>query len=250
VAILDDLANQPVEVPIDILARARSRIGKFRNRLLHLQAHAQPPTADQVRAATAAGLDLSVDGFDHPRTRNFSLDALGDWSARLRGTGKDSWATVFPRGHRLWAGLASIHQCTEHYGSGGGLLRPQVAAGLRDAADRLGDAPLAEVAARYDDLAAQWTELARSALPDDVPVLRRTRELQDRRARLYAEHGPDAADEIAATWVEQAAIKATMTDAFPLDEAATRSLLDGLASRVDAIHEDELAALETLREAR
>ena len=41
-----------------------------------------------------------------------------------------------------------------------------------------------------------------------------------------------------------------MTDAFPLDEAATRSLLDGLASRVDAIHEGEVAALEALRAAR
>ncbi len=250
VAILDDLANDPVAVPIDTLARARSRIAKFHNRLLHLRPDARPPTADQVRAATAAGLDATVDGFDHPRTRNFSLDALGDWSARLRGTGKDSWATVFPRGHRLWAGLASIHQYTEHYGSGGGFLRPQVAAGLRDATDRLGDPRLAEVAGKYEDLAARWTELARSALPDDVPALGRTRELQDRRAKLYAERGPDAADEMAATWAEQAAIKATMTDAFPLDEAATRSLLDGLAARVDAIHDGEIAAMEGLREAR
>ena len=250
VATLDDLANDPVEVPIDTLARARARIAKFRSRLLRLPTEAHPPTAARLGAAIEAGLDATIDGFDQPRTRNFSLDALADWSARLRGTGKDSWATVFPRGRRLWAGLASIHQYAEHYGSGGGLLRPQVAAGLRDAADRLGDAPLAGVAARYDEVGARWTELARAALPDDVPAFRRTRDLQDQRARLYAERGTDAANEIAATWAETAAIRAAMAEAFPLDEAATESLLDGLATQVDAIHTGEIAALEALRAAR
>jgi hypothetical protein len=249
-ATLDDLANDSVEVPIETLARARARIGKFRHRLLRLPADARPPTADRVSAAINAGLDATIDGFDHPRTRNFSLDALADWSTRLRGSGKDSWATVFPRGQRLWAGLASIHQYTEHYGSGGGLLRPLVAAGIRDAGDRLADVRLADIAARFDDLGTRWTDLARAALPDDVAVLARTRELQDLRARLYAERGPDAAAELAATWAETATIRASMTEGFPLSEAATRSLLDGLAARVDAILEGEIAASEALRAAR
>ena len=250
VATLDDLANDPIDVPIETLARARARIAKFRHRLLRIPPDATPPTADRVSSAIHAGLDATIDGFDHPRTRNFSLDALADWSARLRGTGKDSWGTVFPRGQRLWAGLASIHRYTEHYGSGGGLLRPQVAAGLRAAVEHVGNAGLADVAAHYDDLGARWTALARAALPDDVPAFRRTRDLQDHRAALYAEHGRDAATEIAATWAETAAIRAAMTEAFPLDERATRSLLDELAARVDAIHEGETAALEALRAAR
>ena len=250
VATLDDLANDPVEVPIETLARARARIGKFRHRLLRLPADARSPKDDRLSAAINAGLDATIDGFDHPWTRNFSLDALADWSARLRGSGKDSWETVFPRGQRLWAGLASIHQYTEHYGSGGGLLRPLIAAGIRDAGDRFGDARLAAIAARYDDLGTRWTDLARAALPDDVAVLRRTRELQDRRARLYAERGPDAAAELAETWAETATIRASMTEDFPLAEPAIRSLLDGLAARVDAIRESEIAALEALRAAR
>jgi hypothetical protein len=247
---LDDLSDVPVEVPLETLARARARIGKFRNRLLRLPPDASPPTADALTAAIEAGLDAMVVGFDHPRTRNFSLAALDDWSARLRGSAKDAWPAVFPAGPRLWSGLASINQYIEHYGSGGGLHRPMVAAGLRDAAARLGDDRLAAVAARYDDLGARWSDLARSALPDAVPAFRRTRELQDHRARLYAERGPAASADTAATWAETEAIRVAMADAFPLDPAATRSVLDRLATLVDAIHDGEVAALEAFRATR
>ena len=246
IARLDDLADGPVEVPIETLARARARIAKFRNRLLQLPAGARPPTDEAVREAIHAGIEAMHAGFENPRTRNFSPAALEDWSARLRGTGKDAWPTVFPRGPRLWSGLASIHQYVEHYGSGGGLLRPLVAAGLRDAAARVGDPRLVEVAARYDDLGARWTDLATQALPDDVPALRRTRELQDRRARLYAERGPEALGDIGATWSETAGIRAAMADEFPLDEPATRSFLEGLAEMVDALHDGEVTALAAL----
>ncbi len=250
VAVLDDLAGSPVEVSIETLARARARIGKFRHRLLRLPADARPPNDDRIGTAIRAGLDASVEGFEQPRTRNFSLDALEDWSARLRGSGKDAWSTVFPPGARLWSGLAAIHDYVEHYGSGGGLLRPMVAAGLREAAARIPDPALADVAARYQELAGRWTALARAALPDDVVPLRRTRELQDRRARLYADRGADAAADLAAAWAEMAAIRADMADGFPLDDRATRSLLDHLATRVDALHEGEAAALDALRAAR
>ncbi len=249
-ALLDDLADGPVEVPIETFARARARIAKFRNRLLHLRADARPPADDVVRAAIQAGLEAMHEGFDHPRNRNFSLAALEDWSARLRGTGKDAWPTVFPAGPRLWDGLASIHQYVEHYGNGGGLLRPMIAAGMREAAARVGDPRLVEVAASYDELGARWRDLAVAALPDEVPAFRRTRELQDRRARLYAEGGPDADAHIEALWSETAGIRAAMADDFPLDDAASRSLLVRLAEMVDGLHEREMAALGAVPAAR
>lgn len=250
VAMLEDLAGDPVEVPIEVLARARGRIGKFRHRLLRLPADARPPDDDRIGAAIRSGLDASVEGFENPRTRNFGLDALVDWSARLRGSGKDAWSTVFPAGARLWSGLAAIHQYVEHYGSGGGLLRPMVAAGLRDGAERMADPRLAELATPYEELATTWTALATAALPDDVSPLRRTRELQNRRARLYADRGADAAADLAAAWAETAAIRADMVDGFPLDDRATGSLLENLATQVEALHEGEAAALNALRAAR
>jgi hypothetical protein len=247
VAIIDDLARAEVEVPIETLARARARIGKFRHRLLRLPADAIPPDTGRLVDAIQAGVDATVDGFDRPRNRNFSLDALLDWSARLRGSGKDAWSTVFPPGARLWSGLAAIHEYVEHYGSGGGLLRPMVAAGLREAAGRVGGPRLADVAARYEDLGSRWTALAHAALPDDIGVLRRTRELQDRRARLYADRGADAAADLAASWAETARIRAAMAAAFPLDDRATRTLLDHLAMLVDELHGTEVETLDALR---
>lgn len=247
---IEDLSDAPVVVPIETLARARARIGKFRNRILRLPADAHRPSEARVNAAIEAGLDAMVDGFDHPRTRNFSLAALTDWSARLRGSGKDAWPTVFPRGPRLLTGLSSIHQYVEHHGSGGGLMRPMIAAGIRDAAARLADARLTDVAARYDELGLRWTQLAQEALPDDVPDFRRARELQDRNASLYAERGMAAAGALVRNGQESDAHRATTSDGLPLDEAGTRVLLDRLATLVDAVHEREVAAVEALRAAR
>ena len=41
-----------------------------------------------------------------------------------------------------------------------------------------------------------------------------------------------------------------MADEFPLDDTATRSLLERLATRVDGLHDGEEAALRAIREAR
>ena len=247
VAVLDDLASVPVEVSLDVLSRARARIAKARNRLLTIPGSADPPDAGRLDTALRGGLAATVVGLDGPRTRAFSLDALADWSARLRGTGRDSWATVFPPGARLWSGLAAIHEYVEHWGAGGGLLRPSFAAGLREAADRLDDDRLADLADRYDRLGAGWTDLARAALPDGVPALRRTRDLQDLRAVRYVAAGAGAHEELTAAWDALAAIRTEVDDCFPLDADQTRALLDGLADRVAALHADEAAALDAVR---
>jgi hypothetical protein len=248
IAMVDDLAPVAVEVPLDVLARARGRIAKARHRLLWLAPDAAPPSGPQVDAAVRVGLRATVEGLDAPRTRSFSLDALQDWATRLRGTGKDSWAVVFPPGGRLWSGLAAIHEHIEHFGSGGGLVRPAFAAGLREASERLGDEALAILADRYAALGAEWSKLAAAALPGGVPSLRRTRELQDRRAARYAADGPAAGDDLRAAWEELGAIRREVDDGFPVGADDVLSLLDDLAARVTTIHGLEVRALAAMRE--
>jgi hypothetical protein len=248
-ATIDDLAAAPIEVPLDVLAQARARIRAGRHRLAWVapgSAVIEPAALDE---AILAGLAAMIDGLDHPRSRSFGLDALGAWAARLGGSGRDGWMTVFPPGPRLVAGLAAIYEHIEHYGSGGGLLRPRFAAGLAEAAARLADERLAGLAERYRSLGDRWTELARAALPDDVPALRRTRELIDRRATAYAERGAAAHDELAAAWAETLAIRAAARAETTLDAGRATSLLAGLAERVEALRAAEVNALEGLRSA-
>lgn len=254
VVIIDDLAQVPVEVPLEVFGRARARIAKQKNRLLWLGDDAgeiADPRA--VRAAEQAGLMATVEGFDHPRTRQFSLAALTDWSARLRGSARDSWATVFPPGEWLWSGLASVHEYIRAHGTGGGLLRTLFGGGLQEVAEHTGDERLADLGRRYgasadrQSLADAWNALADAALPDAVPAFRRTRELQHLRASAYRTQGSAVLPELRAAWEELSAIRESMRHAFPLTPAASHDLLADLADRVDAIAIAERDALEALR---
>lgn len=253
-AIVSDLSRTPIRIPLGTLARARGRIAKQKHRVAWLagreDGHAAAPDPD-LPAAIRAGLAATVAGFDRPRTRNFSLAALGDWANRLRGGSADSWARIFAPGEWRWVGLSAIHDGIEHGGSGGGLVRPRFAAGLRDAVERTGNRGLLDPADRYEALGREWSALATAALPDEVPLLRLTRQAQDRRAAAYASSGGTvdgrADPAVVAAWEELVALRAEAREAAPLDERTAAEHLAGLAERVDAIRVAEIAALDALR---
>ncbi len=249
-ALVSDLSERPIAVPLDVLAAARARIAKQRNRLAWLEIREESQPSVDIPAAVRDGLRATVEGLRNPRTRNFSLDALTDWSSRLRGGGGSaSWARVFPPGEWRWTGLAAIHDGIEH-SAGGGLGRGRFATGLREAATVLGESRLNAVADRYETLAGQWSALAAAALPENIPLLRRTREQQDRRAAGFhtGEMGPEASPSrsVTATWRELEAVRAEARAAFPMsdDEAAVH--LAALADMVDEIHAREVDALAAL----
>jgi hypothetical protein len=247
VAHIDDLADGPLAVPLEDLARARGRIAKDRHRLLR---RAPGARAEVTPAALGAGLQATVDGFASPRTRSFGLQALDDLAARLRGEGKGSWSTVFARGGQLLDALLAVHDGIELQGSGGGLVRTPFAAGLREAAALGADpAALAEVAATYEALGARWTALAAQVLPSEVPALRRARELSTQRALAYRTRGMAARAALESSWAEQAALRAEVDDCFPLDAPQRRAFLDAIASTVTALHAGEREALEQLQAA-
>lgn len=254
-ALVSDLANRPATLHLETLGRARARISRFKNRVLTVSradgAAAAAAASPDLPAAIRAGLAAGVRALDEPRTRNFSLAALSDWAHRLRGDGRDSWRRVFAPGEWLWTGLAAIHEHVEHGSAGDGLGRERFAAGLREAADRLGDDRLLEPAGRYEALGTAWSSLAAAALPDAVPALGRTRAAQDRRAAAYRQAGAATeggpTEEVASAWRELAAIRSEMREAFPLDDAAAAAVRAELAGRVEAIHRDEVAAHESLR---
>jgi hypothetical protein len=255
VVVIDDLAREPVDVPLEVFGRARARIAKQKNRLLWLDDDAgTTPGPDRVRAAERAGLAATVDGFDRPRTRQFSLAALTDWATRVRGDGRDGWATVFPPGERLWSALASVHEYIRHEATpGGGLLRRSFGVGLAEIADATGHDRLAELAMRYGTspdghaLVDAWDAVAEAALPDAVPAFRRTRELQRLRAVAYRTRGTTGLPEVRAAWDELGAIRETMRECFPLTPTQTEGLLRDLADRIDAVATAEREALEALR---
>jgi hypothetical protein len=254
-ALLGDLANRPIQLQLPTLAEARARIKKDKHRVLGLRPSAGG--AGSSERAGAAGLDLEravregvaacVHGLTEARMKNFTLEAFRTWGSRLHGDrSKDGWERLFPPGRNLWDGLTSIYHFIEHYGTGGGLVRPLFADFLAEAAEALADPRLAEAAESYAGLGRGWTELAEAALPDEVPAFREAKELHNRKSELFLEEGAGAAEDLAAVWRRLEELRAEAAESFPLSGEDNDALRRDLQRRVLALWEGETAALRDL----
>jgi hypothetical protein len=162
----------PRRIGVDELAARRAVVRKDRHRLLAI-GDGEPDLAAAVRA----GLARCAAGPEKPPSPGMSLEGIARWAERLHGgSGKDSWARMFPPGPHLEGALRSLQEGIA--ASGGGLMRPLQARGLREAAALL-DAPrLMEIADLTDALADGWTALGEAAGEGVLADLqRRAREL-------------------------------------------------------------------------
>jgi hypothetical protein len=246
-ALIGDLTDEPIEIALADLTAARGRIKKDKYRLLGIEKGGQPgdlrPLIKDALAACHRGL-TGADGVKSAR-KNFSLDALVTWADRLTSTtDKDCWARVFAPGHRFFNGLMFLHLFSEHTGSGGGLSRPIMAEFLFEAAKELRDPTLKSLGERYAKLGEQWSELADSALPDDVPLLADVKkQLTD-----YSEsfHSDGSTADRSVYWQTILDRERQARQKFPLTPAECADLRARLRERVLEIHLAEVAAHEEL----
>jgi hypothetical protein len=250
-ALIGDLADAPIEIPLADLATARARIVKQKNRLLGVAASDQErELADLVREGLQNCFrGLTGEGGKGSKT-NFSLEALGRWAQRMcDAKDKESWEKVFTPGPRLWRGLTSVYDYVEHYGSGGGLCRPLFADFLGEAADALNSAALRGLSERYEELGRDWSALADAALPDDLPAFREAKDLSNRRCELICTGGPTATEELRGVWERLGRLTDGAQERFPLTDADCAALRADLGQRIAGIYEKEQAAHAALGEA-
>jgi hypothetical protein len=242
-ALVSDMADEPIRIPRNTLEEARGRIKKFKRRLMSL---ASTRDSFDLETAVHAGIEACVHGL-HAARGNFSLGALATWAGRLEDAqGKESWARTFPAGGHFWTGLTWTHDCIEHFGTGGGLCRPVFADFLAEAGAALDRADLTEAGARYREIGIEWSALADAALPADVPLFRKARELLARKSEVFHSEGGGGTDALAAIWSELAVLATEATECFPLSEPQCEALRGELARRVRRIHELETEALTAL----
>ena len=211
---VSDLADEPVALPTEALAKARARIRKDKQRLMSLPAVTGPiDWAGALRASLAAGHAGLAPG----KPRTFNLSSWEAWAKDLHGgRGKESWPLKFPRGTALWQVLCSSHQFIEKYHTGGGLLRPLYAEGLREAGELLGDAQLIELSERYAALGQAWSALADALLPAGVAAFDEARALIAQREQLYLDRGAEGAEDVRVAWARARELSAQAGEAFPL----------------------------------
>jgi hypothetical protein len=244
---IGDLSEEPIAISMADLAKARERIKKQKNRLLAIR---QVPHPIDLQTAVYGGLKACVQSLTEPGWKgyrtNFSLDSLKLWAERMRGNkSPESWDRVFPRGKRLWAGLASISEYIEFYGTGGGLCRPLFAEFLSEAGAALKDDRLLALSKSYADIGAKWNELASAAVPDDIPMFRQMREAQLGRSRSRLEGEPP--EVVHSHWEQLDALSAGASKDFPLSDAECLALRNQLADRVMELYALEKEALERMK---
>lgn len=232
----------------EALDGARGRYRKAKHRLVAIDHGAQ---LGDLSGAIEAGLALCVrsmrDGALVPSAAgNFGLSALSKWADLAAASGAKSWQRVFGRGRALFAGLRHGYAWIETQGTGGGGFRPMYAAFLRDAARRLDRPALDDVAARYDALGAQWTDLARAMLPEDSPALAEARTLLEGQGIAARAGGSRAAADFTDASARLEELGASMDAAFPWDEARCAAFYAELAGRVHALYSGERAAIDAL----
>jgi hypothetical protein len=246
-ATIGDLADEPITMALDDLARARGRIKKQQNRLLSV---AEAPGSRDLTAMVREGLKSCHEGRPGIGAKvmvNFTLEAFRVWGHRMQGSrDKESWERIFPRGGRLWRGLTSIHDHIEHHGTGGGLCRLIFAEFLSEAAEATGNGALRDLAGQYQELGRRWSELAEAALPDSVPAFREAKQLMASRSELITAGGGKAAEEARETWGRLDELAAEARQEFPLSEAECRELRADLQVRIRSLYDVEIAAQRAL----
>ncbi len=243
---LGDLAPQPVSMDAAVLAPARARIRKHRNRLLQIL---PGPVDLSLTDLVWGGLEAGWQALQNPRVAGFGLGALETWGKRLAGAGgKHAWPTAFPRGHRLLSGLSSIARFTASFDNDGCLHRRLMARFLSEAGERLGERELADLSADYGELADMWQALAQAAMPDELAPLGELRRQLAAAHAAYLESGPAARTQIEAAIaaVESFGDQLAGGADFPIPENEIPQLLAGLSKQVLSIAAAENSAQQKI----
>ena len=254
IAWIGDCTDRPLRIGLPELADARARIKKFKNRVLWLErpSEAKSLSADELRRLVRSGLTRCHRQLAAPAikssAKNFQLSAIKSWADRLHGSSaKDSWENVFKPGANLWRGLTWIYDSIEHHGTGGGLCRFHMADFLKEASEALDSGELSSVSKSYRELGAAWSDLARAALPDEVPEMRRAGELLSAKIELVHDAAP--AEKVREAWDALQSLENQVQETFPLSDEDCDALRAALKDRALSIHAAEVAALSELEQA-
>ncbi|MDX2161777.1 MAG: BtrH N-terminal domain-containing protein [bacterium] len=249
-----DRSGAPLTVTTGDLAAARARTGKHKHRLVTLK----PGALDErrVREAITAGLRDSaafmIEGAPKGAKDNWGLAALEKWAALL--VDSDSargWPTLFGRGSALYNGLLTAFYSLELRGVGeyGAAGRGIYADCLDSAAALLEKPALGDAAAAYRAAVPAWKALAAALLPDSVPLLAETRQLETQARALFIADGMGSMDARTAIKTRLGAIKEEARESFPLDDAGAAGLYDSIRAAVLAVHAAESDAARVLQTA-
>lgn len=242
-ALVAERSRQPFVVDTAELADARSAIGAMRQRSLWVKG---APRRFHLGKAVHEAITACIARLGQSKPRGAGLSGMPAWADQIAGAkDRKGWPALLANQADLLAVLTGMFDAIEG-GAGGGAHRALYADFLDEAREVLDRPALGSVAQHYRALGRQWSQLARAMLPDTIPVLQQVRELLVRQTRLYELRGPDSLVERQAIRDELAGLAADIARRPLVDAAQLTDLLEGLSSRVRALHEAEMESLASL----
>jgi hypothetical protein len=240
--LIDDLAAQPFNVPADVFARARARIGSFKNRLLVVEGAA---ANIDLEAAITQGIAFCVEHLSSD-SESFSLPAIRKWAKLMTDQkNKKGWPVVFEDRRGLYSTLTSLFEAIELQGAPEGL-RGMYNDFLLEAANVVNNPRLKEPAEHYAALAKHWHALAEEALPDTVPQFKRAKQVLRERQTVLLKGG-QAWRTTQPQTEELRVIRSECNLNFPLNDQEISALFSTLQTRLHAIYEAEVEAIKSLK---
>ncbi|MBI5573709.1 MAG: BtrH N-terminal domain-containing protein [Elusimicrobia bacterium] len=185
-----DRGKKAVFVSIGDFKKARS--SKFppfpaKNKLFKIKC---PPIIPDLKECIKNGIKECCDAMINPPIKNIGLSGMQKWVGLI-----PKWNEQF-KGMNLLECLLNTFIYIEIGGTGGGAFRPMYAKFLRESAEILNSPKLSEVAEIFEKSSVKWTEIASATLPDEIPELRKTRELLFQKNKIFEEQEPDTIEKM------------------------------------------------------
>lgn len=229
-------------------------IDRLRFRLMWSQCSVEPPTALLVSRADgravperlAERLRDGVAAHLAAPLGNRGLAGIRTLASRIRSPAHSaSWRRAFARGVPMFHAHAALHRFAEQ-GAGPGFGRGLFADALEGLSRGLAADELRTHATTWRSIEAQWREIARAALPDDVDGFGEARVLLELRLRRFLDEGLEGSAFLAATSERLSRLVQSMDTHFPLDATSLAFGHSELAGRLDDVAASEARAGEAL----
>ncbi len=241
--LLDDRAQQPLNVNSESLSQARGRIGSYKNRLLLLESNGSD---FDLPAAIMAGLEDCVDTLSQS-SQTFALPVYKKWAKMMTDTkNKKGWPVVFKEKVGLYSTLRSLHEGIKLFGTAGGGLRGFYADFLEEATEILNQPALGEAAEQYRQVASLWGTFADAVLPDEIAPLKETKALLAQKYSLFLTQGTEADGELRQLSQQLQDMEVELNGRFPISNETMHALFADMQSHLEKIYAAEKEALATL----
>jgi hypothetical protein len=237
-----DMANDLWRIPGDIMTEARSRVPSDKSRVLTVESDGKI----DLEAAIKAGL---VDCVEHLSrdSESFSLPVYKKWAKMLTDRkNKKGWHVVFAERKGLFRTLRSTYEAIRFEDTEGAGLRNTYADFLEEAAPVVKNPALKDAAKAYRDAGAAWITFAESALPASVKAFADTSAALESRYSAFKKN--DAAA-LGKAMNELDKLAGEYSRNFPMGDKAVDALFEDMKTKLEAVYDAEITALETLKQA-